>query len=306
MVDVKHKTCLDKDCIKRPTYNIETETMPLYCVDHKLPNMIDICNKRCIHPNCTIQPRYNYENEPNVIYCSKHKLENMVNLRGPKCKHENCKTQPSFNYKDKKPEYCKSHKLDDMVDVTHKTCKTHLCDTRVNEKYEGYCLFCYIHIFPDKPVVRNYKTKEKAVADFIIDKFNKYKWVSDKTIHNGCSKRRPDLFLDLGYQIIIIEIDENQHVDYDCSCENKRIMELSQDVNHRPIIFIRFNPDDYIKDGVNITSCWSINHSGIYTVKKSKKSEWEERLDTLSKQVKYWCNPKNTTNKTVETIQLFY
>ena len=59
-------------------------------------------------------------------------------------------------------------------------------------------------------------------------------WISDKII-NGCSKRRPDLVLDLLYQIVII--DENQHIDYDCSCENKRIMELSQDIAHRPIIY---------------------------------------------------------------------
>ena len=51
----------------------------------------------------------------------------------------------------------------------------------------------------------------------------------------------------------IVEIDENQHIEYDCSCENKRIMELSQDVGHRPIIFIRFNPDDYLNYENKIT-----------------------------------------------------
>lgn len=73
------------------------------------------------------------------------------------------------------------------------------------------------------------------------------------------------MLLDLGYQIVIIEVDENQHVDYDCSCQNKRIMELSQDNWHRLIVFIRFNPDDYKKDGINIPSCW-----GQDKVKKDK------------------------------------
>jgi len=50
---------------------------------------------------------------------------------------------------------------------------------------------------------------------------------------------------DLGTHILIVEIDENAHAVYDCSCENKRLMELSQDVGHRPIVFIRFNR--YIK-----------------------------------------------------------
>jgi len=38
---------------------------------------------------------------------------------------------------------------------------------------------------------------------------------------------------------IIIEVDENKHTDYDCSCEHKRLMELSQDLQHRPIVLSR-------------------------------------------------------------------
>jgi hypothetical protein len=34
----------------------------------------------------------------------------------------------------------------------------------------------------------------------------------------------------MGSHIIIVEIDENKHTDYDCSCENKRLMELSKDL----------------------------------------------------------------------------
>ena len=161
-------------------------------------------------------------------------------------------------------------------------------------------------MFPDKPVSRNYKTKEYSVVDFVKFKFPNFQWISDKTITGGCSRRRPDLLLDLGYQIIIIEVDENQHTDYDCSCENKRIMELSQDLGHRPIVFIRFNPDDYNKNGTNVTSCWGPDGKGICAVKKSKKNEWSERLNALGEQITYWINPENTTNKTIETIHLYY
>ena len=112
--------------------------------------------------------------------------------------------------------------------------------------------------------------------------------------------------MDLIYQIVIIEVDENQHIDYDCSCENKRIMELSQDVRHRPIIFIRFNPDDYEKNGIKITSCWGQDKKGICIVKKTKNNEWNQRLNVLEEHINYWITPKNKTNKTIETIQLFY
>jgi hypothetical protein len=191
-------------------------------------------------------------------------------------------------------------------------CKTELCETVANPRYEGYCLNCFIHVFPDKPNARNYKTKETAVKHFVLEKFplEKYTWVADKRVQDGCSRRRPDLLLDLGYQIIVVEVDENQHEDYDCSCENKRLMELSQDVHHRPLIFIRFNPDDYTTKTATkttkVTSCWGINKQGICAVKKTKEKEWTTRLEALKIQIEYWCKEENKTDKTIEIIQLFY
>jgi hypothetical protein len=185
-------------------------------------------------------------------------------------------------------------------------CNSDWCEKTANKKYDGYCLFCYVNLFPDKPITRNYKTKEKDVVDRILKLFPEFTWVSDKKIQDGCSKRRPDLLLDMGSHIIIVEIDENAHTDYDCSCENKRLMEISQDLGHRPIVFIRFNPDDYVdKDGNKIKSCWKLNkHTGIIGLEQKKIKEWDERIKTLVEQINYWI--KNPTEKTVEIVELFY
>ena len=162
-------------------------------------------------------------------------------------------------------------------------------------------------MFPDKPNARNYKTKERNVVEHVLEKFPDVTWIADKKIQEGCSKRRPDLLLDLGYQIIIIEVDENQHTDYDCSCENKRIMEISQDLGHRPIVFIRFNPDGYVtKENANIPSCWGTDKTGACAIKKTKVKEWQTRLDTLCEQIHYWSHPEHKTDKTVENVHLFY
>lgn len=83
-------------------------------------------------------------------------------------------------------------------------------------------------------------------------------------------------------------------------------MELSQDVGHRPIIFIRFNPDEYTIQDNKVTSCWGTNQKGICVVKKTKKKEWFERLKSLGEQINYWINPDNKTDKTIEVVQLFY
>jgi hypothetical protein len=307
MVDIKSKTCIYEGCKTRPCFNFEGETKALYCNGHKLENMFDIKSKTCIHEGCKKQPVFNYEGETQALYCSIHKSENMLNVKSRNCIHEGCKTQPVFNYEgETKALYCSTHKLDNMVDIKSKTCKNEWCKTSANYKYDGYCMNCFIHMFPDRPVTRNYKTKERSVVEFVQQHFSNFNWMCDQRIQDGCSRKRPDLLCDLGYQVVIIEIDENQHIDYDCSCENKRIMELSQDVGHRPLVFIRFNPDDYTQNSKNVSSCWGLNKLGVCVIKKSKVEEWNERLNTLKNQIEYWLTPENQTSKTVEVIQLFY
>ena len=267
--------------------------------------MIDIVHKRCIGPDCKTRPSCNYEGETKPLYCNIHKKDNMIDIVHKRCIGPDCKTRPSCNYEgETKPLYCNIHKKDNMINIVSKRCQLDGCPVLANRKYKGYCLRCFMYTFPNEPVTRNYKTKEKYVTDFVKEQFKEYTWICDKTVQGGCSKRRPDMFLELQAQCIIVEIDENQHTNYDCSCNNKRLMELSQDVGHKPIVFVRFNPDDYLKNNKNIKSCWSLGKDGIIRIKKEK--EWKERLDILKQQIRYWIKPENTTNKTIEIVQLFY
>ena len=305
MENINSRKCIHEGCRKIPNYNYASENKRLYCATHKLPSMENVHSRKCIHEGCRKQPNYNYNNEKKALYCATHKLHSMTNISSIKCINEGCTKKPNYNYEgETKALYCATHKKEGMRDIKHRTCIHDWCLTIVTDKYEGYCLRCYIYTFPDKPVTRNYKTKEKAVVDFVCERFPEHTWITDKKVNDGCSMRRPDILLDLGYQVLIIEIDENAHQDYDCSCENKRIMELSQDVGHRPIIFIRFNPDSYRKSDIKIPSCWEQNMNGICVVKY--KEDWEYRLNTLEAQIKYWTSINNSTNKIIETIQLFY
>jgi hypothetical protein len=223
------------------------------------------------------------------------------------CIENGCKTYPIYNLpNEKKAIYCFQHKKENMINIKNKRCKTPLCGIFIRKKYDGYCLFCYTHMFPDSQLTRNYKTKEKEVVNFVFKTFPQFTWISDRKIQDGCSRRRPDLLLDIGEQIIIVEIDENQHQDYDCSCENKRLMEISQDLGHRPIVFIRFNPDEYNLGNTKIQSCWNYDDKGICSLKKKFINVWNERLNVLKQQIEYWTNLENKTNKTLEVIQLYF
>ena len=248
---------------------------------------------------------YNYDGLP-AQYCTKHRLEGMVNVVAKRCADERCEgTRPSFNFPgSKEGVYCYEHKKPGMVNVVDKLCISDWCDTQSSKKYDWYCVHCYAHLFPDKPISKNYKTKEKTVVDFVKTEFPEQDWIWNRRIQDGCSRRQPDLILDLGFQVVIIEVDENQHRN-GYSCENKRVMELSLDVGHRPIVFIRFNPDSYKTSGKVVKSCWGMNNkTHTCRVNPGKKQEWSDRLDKLCETIEYWANTQ--TLKTVETVHLFY
>ena len=311
---IDEKKCEYNNCEKRACYSTYEnycsvgETIGIFCSTHKRNDMVYIFSSLCEHIGCTKQTAYNLPGENKGRFCNDHKLKGMINVKYNKCKYYECDNRPTYNSPgETKAKFCREHKLEGMIDIFVKRCKTPLCDIQVKDKYRGYCLRCFMYMFPNEPVTRNYKTKETATVDRIREEFEeRVDLTTDKIVAGGCSKRRPDCYIDLGYQVIIIEVDENQHTDYDCSCENKRTMELSRDFNFRPIVFIRFNPDKYIRDGEVITSCWGTNKKGITTVKKSKVKEWNTRLNTLIDTIEYWIEPENKTSKTVEVIQLYY
>ena len=308
MVNVKNKLCGDSNCNSIALYNIKGEKTAIYCKAHKKETMVNVVNKLCQEENCNVCPSFNIKSEKSAIYCGTHKKENMIRVTHKLCQEPNCKSVPSFNYEGLKIGiYCGSHKKENMINVFQKRCKMDNCQVSVrnniNDKYKGYCFFCFLHIFPDEPMVKNFKTKEKYVSDSVKERFSDYTWIIDKKIEGGCSKKRPDMFLDFGSHVIIIEIDESQHNGY--SCENKRTMIISQDIEHRPLVIIRFNPDGYkIKEEKNITSCWATNQYGIHTIKRSKKKEWNDRLEILYKEIEYWT--RTVPDKIIKNIYLFY
>jgi hypothetical protein len=87
-------------------------------------------------------------------------------------------------------------------------------------------------------------------------------------------------------------------------------MEISRDLQHRPIVFIRFNPDEYLtENGQKVTSCWGVDGNGICVVKKSKTKEWNLRLEKLRGTIAYWIHNNEIVHderRMIETVQLFY
>ena len=303
MVDFYHKCCQQNECTKNASFAIKGNKAQ-YCGTHRLDGMIVVTTKLCKHNECNRQAYFGFQGK-SAEYCSSHLVNGMINVKTRRCQYNGCNTQSSFAFHGNKSVYCAAHRLDGMIVIANKKCKAQHCVTRVDKhRNRGYCVHCFMHLFPNEKIARNYKIKENEVLNFIDEKFTSCTVVRYRKIEDGCSARRPDARIDLGYQVIIVEVDENQHETYDCSCENKRIMQLSQDVGHRKIVFIRFNPDEYIENGVKVDSCFVRTKQGFRVIPKSKQSEWENRLNVLHDTIKYWMKYK--TNKTVEIVHLFY
>ena len=201
---------------------------------------------------------------------------------------------------------CKHNKQKSMCAICGGSglCKNEWCITK--KRYNGYCARCYIFQFPDTKLSKNYKTKENTTVSKIEEYFPNLTWVKDRKIEGGCSMRRPDLLVDMGSHIIIIEIDENRHNTESYSCENKRICQIWNDVGERNIIFIRFNPDSYTNsEGVKIKSCFKENRKiGALTLNPKEEQQWNERIDKLLETIEYWTN--NVPDKLINIVFLFY
>ncbi len=144
------------------------------------------------------------------------------------------------------------------------------------------------------------------MVTFLQEKFPNVDWRWNKTVEGGCSKRRPDLPLDMGSRIVIVEVDEHSHVAYNPTCEEKHLREIWGDVYHRKIVFVRFNTDKYKdEDGNNVQSPWGLTKLGLCTVKPKWKAVWEVRLDDLRLTVEHYIESSNIKEE-FELVHLYY
>jgi len=152
----------------------------------------------------------------------------------------------------------------------------------VGSKWNPYCFRCYCVLNPDAVIPRKYKLKEHHVVDKLKENFQeKFTMRFDKIVEGGCSRRRPDVAIDFGSHCLMIEIDENKHTNY--SCEEKRMVELYEDVGFRKIVFLRFNPDRY-KDGSTVyPSPFRYTRAGILHL---EETEFNRRMDQLMERIR--------------------
>lgn len=166
-------------------------------------------------------------------------------------------------------------------------------------RYHPYCFRCFCVLNPDAEIPRKFKLKEHHLRDELKKEFPELKMVFDKQVSGGCSRRRPDVRIECLTHTVIVECDENRHISY--TCEDKRMMELFQDLGNRPLVMIRFNPDSYVEDDTKVLSCFGHTKTGSLTV---NKKEWRWRIKELKRAIKLHLSSLPT--KEVTVAQLFF
>jgi len=247
--------------------------------------MVDIKNPKCITINCNTQAWYGIPGL-NPTMCAKHRTENMISNPCSKCKKENCK-QPAI-YGIKIPIHCETHKNDNEINLIETRCKKcGLLDVCI----DGLC----INTCSDSDKIidemkRRKKVKELRILNMLKNEFGEpheyNKRVSSKC--GGKNSEEKEFGYDYGSHKLYIEVDENQHRSYCELGEINRMKNIYMDDGGIPIIFLRYNPDNYQTNG------------------KKQNTSQQKREAELIKWIKYYQTLDNIQGNALSVQYLYY
>ena len=319
MVNIKSPKCITCK-IKVPNFNKECESKALYCKECALPTMVDIKSPKCV--TCKIkQPNFNHIGETKALYCGGCALPNMVDINHPKCAI--CKTRASYGFPGLAPTMCVTHKTENMITKPRSKCKKQNCklpaiygikhpihcethkngndinltETRCNRCglldvcINGLC----INICSDSEQItyemkRRQKVKEIRILNILKCEYGEpHEYNVRVSSKCGCKNSEEKEFgYDFGTHKLYIEVDENQHKSYCELGEINRMKNIYMDDGGVPVIFLRYNPDNYQING------------------KKQNTSQQKREVELVKWVKYYQNVDNIQGYDLSVQYLFY
>lgn len=254
---------------KSASFNFPGQKCPIRCTDCKEGGMENVVSPRCLADGCTKKRQYNIEGEP-PMWCAVHAKAGMISLI-TRCQ---CGTMATYGYLGKQPEACARCRKRRMVFKPRKRCeecqkdfamygpsvykRVHCSMCRIEESdrefvnqrciqcneidvvsNEGLCYTCDPVNFYIFRKARELEVKAWLDANGLQDH------IYDRTLDGGeCTKQRPDFIFECVTHKLILEVDEDQHRDYEPGCDYTRMCNIAQ-ANGMPTIFIRYNPDGY-------------------------------------------------------------
>jgi hypothetical protein len=208
----------------------------VHCSLHKEKDDSDVVNKRC--EICQLKRAYYGTISGKPVRCKDHKQLGDWYVSIKACRNENCNIRPYFGTKITGAIHCVIHKDPHEYDVRHRMCAS--CGLfRVDKKKDTMCNYC------DPSKSTKFHTKEREVLEFLRSQVQPIStFTRNKSIGFSCGNFRPDILYDAHTHFVVVEVDEEQHKQYDKNCEEVRMKNIRWALG-LPTVFIRFNPDHY-------------------------------------------------------------
>lgn len=255
MLNVVSKPCVE--CRKTPSF-APAGCPPSHCATHRLPGMTNVRKKPCSAAGCTTSSVYRWPFAP-PSHCARHRLPGQI-ARKQRCA---CGRPPAFSTPDLSLFLCHG--------CREQTSAQEIVDHRVP------CARCALRLTPDYlflegdqrvcetcregasfvPGQVRVETTIVALLEQTIAECARpwHATVAElrKDRPAGDCRRRPDVSILLAGAHhplrIVVEIDEYQHRSYSCVCEQRRMLEIANELL-RPddptrLVFVRLNPDGY-------------------------------------------------------------
>ncbi len=110
-----------------------------------------------------------------------------------------------------------------------------ICNLYLTKKTNKICSVCDENSYK--------KTKEYELKEFLETFYDNITHNKSINLNNSCKSYRPDFLIDCNNFFLIIECDENKHINY--KCEDSRMNDIIFQLG-LPCVFIRYNPDSKI------------------------------------------------------------
>ena len=236
-VDVKSKTC--EKCGKQPVFNKEGETKARFCAEHKEAGMVDVKNKTC--ERCGTRATFGFPGTA-PSFCYTHKEAGTKVRPSKRCTE--CLEYATHGITT--AERCESHLLPGDSNLVEQPCA--YCHLPNILNADSLCSDCCAWLGGKVPKL----AKQREVVQMLDAQLSEHPYSSvDKTpfdVKDCGGKERPDVLWGMDVlldRIVLLEVDENQHKDRLCECEQVRMINISQALGSQTTIWIRYNPDSF-------------------------------------------------------------
>ena len=201
--------------------------------------MVDVISKRCEHPDCTVRPSYGRPGHA-ASMCVAHKIPGMMAKSKKRCETTNCSAWSTYGIT--APVRCEEHKWPRDQNLVEEQCVSCALVYILDDK--GFCESCN-----PNTAKRARLAKQREVEQYLHVQMPEYPPTSVDRIPpglHGCGDReRPDTLWERQDRVVILEVDEHQHQERNCACEQTRMINISQKIGMERTLWIRYNPDKF-------------------------------------------------------------